>query len=296
MRINNIGYLLKEGVRGIFIHGFMSFAAVCVTVACLLIVGSFYSVMFNVNKMVKDLNETNEVIVYVQEDLSEADALSVGSDISLLENIASSRFITREEAWEAFVAKQDNPKDFDGVDADALQHRYSVILVDNGKLDQTRQELQQIPGVDEVRALDKVAKGFATVQDVLQVAFMVVIVILLVVSLLIISNTVKLAMYDRKDEIAIMKMVGATNGFIRLPFVVEGFILGMLGAGIAFGLEWVLYDAVLAKVAATDGLRELLTIVPFKNVLLPMIAVFGGAGMFVGIVGSWTSIRKFMDV
>ena len=171
-----------------------------------------------------------------------------------------------------------------------------MILTDNGKLDQTRQELYQIPGVDDVRALDKVAEGFATVQDVLQVAFMVVIVILLAVSLLIISNTVKIAMYDRKDEIAIMKMVGATNGFIRLPFVVEGFILGMLGAGIAFGLEWVIYDAVLAKVAATAGLRELLTLEPFKNVLIPMIAVFAGAGMFVGIVGSWTSIRKFMDV
>ena len=120
--------------------------------------------------------------------------------------------------------------------------------------------------------------------------------VLLVVSLLIISNTVKLAMYDRKDEIAIMKMVGATNGFIRLPFVVEGFVLGMLGAGIAFGLEWVLYDAVLAKVSTIDGLTGIFTMQPFKQLLLPMIVVFGGAGMFVGIVGSWTSIRKFMDV
>ena len=296
MRINNIGYLLKEGFKGIFIHGFMSFAAVCVTVACLLIVGSFYSVMHNVNHMVKDLNETNEVIVYVKMDTSEADALSVGSDISLLENIASSRFISKEEAWKTFVEKQDNPEDFDGVDASALQHRYSVILTDNGLLDQTRKELEQIPNVEEVRALDKVAKGFATVQDVLRVAFMVVIVILLAVSLLIISNTVKLAMYDRKDEIAIMKMVGATNGFIRLPFIVEGFILGMLGAGIAFGLEWVLYDAVSVKIATIDGLQGILTLQSFKQLLVPMIAVFGGAGMFVGIVGSWTSIRKFMDV
>ena len=296
MRINNIGYLLKEGFRGIFIHGFMSFAAVCVTVACLLIVGSFYSVMHNVSDIVRDLNETNEVIVYVNMETSEADALTVGSDISLLENIASSRFISREEAWEEFVSKQDNPEDFAGVDASALQHRYSVILMDNGKLEQTRSELLKIPNVEEVRALDKVAKGFATVQDVLQAAFIVVIVVLLAVSLLIISNTVKLAMYDRKDEIAIMKMVGATNGFIRLPFVVEGFILGMLGAGIAFGLEWVLYDAVAAKIATIDGLQGILTLQSFKQLLVPMIVVFGGAGMFVGIVGSWTSIRKFMDV
>lgn len=296
MKINNFGYLLKEGFRGIFIHGFMSFAAVCITVACLVIVGSFYSVMENVRIIVKDLNQTNEIIVYIDDTVSEADALSVGSSISLLDNVASSRFITREDALDTYVGKQENPQDFKGVDADALEHRYSVILHDNGKLDQTRKELLDIPNVSDVRALDEVAKVFATVQDILSIAFIVIIVILLAVSLLIISNTVKLAMYDRKDEIAIMKMVGATNGFIRLPFVVEGFILGMLGAGIAFGLEWVLYDAIVAEVAMIDALRGIITMQPFKQLLVPMIVVFGGAGMFVGIVGSWTSIRKFMDV
>ena len=122
-----------------------------------------------------------------------------------------------------------------------------------------------------------------------------VIVVLLIVSLLIISNTVKLAMYDRKDEIAIMKMVGATNGFIRLPFVVEGFTLGMMGAILAFGLEWVGYDALIQKIAAVDAL-QLFNFVPFQELLIPMVIVFAAAGMFVGIVGSWTSIRKFMNV
>ena len=118
---------------------------------------------------------------------------------------------------------------------------------------------------------------------------------LLVVSLLIISNTVKLAMYDRKDEIAIMKMVGATNGFIRLPFIVEGFTLGMIGAALAFGLEWVMYDTMVAKISEVDALN-LFNFVPFETLLLPMICTFIAAGLFVGIVGSWTSIRKFMDV
>ena len=296
MRINNIGYLLKEGFKGIFIHGFMSFAAVCVTVACLLIVGSFYSVMHNVSNIVDELNATHEVIVYVKLDATQDEYQSVGSNIALLENIYRSDFISREDAWKAFVEKQDNPSDFDGIDASAIQHRYSVILEDNGLLDKTREELRNIPNVEDVVALDKVAKGFDTVQDLLSVAFIVVLVVLLVVSLLIISNTVKLAMYDRKDEIAIMKMVGATNGFIRLPFIVEGFILGMVGAGIAFGLEWVLYDAITAKIATIDVLRDILAMQPFSELLGPMVAVFAGAGMFVGIVGSWTSIRKFMDV
>jgi cell division transport system permease protein len=122
-----------------------------------------------------------------------------------------------------------------------------------------------------------------------------VIAVLLVVSLLIISNTVKLAMYDRKDEIAIMKMVGATNGFIRLPFVVEGFTLGMVGAALAFGLEWVGYDYMVERITAVDAL-QLFKLVEFQELLIPMVITFAAAGMFVGIVGSWTSIRKFMDV
>ena len=125
---------------------------------------------------------------------------------------------------------------------------------------------------------------------------LVVICVLLVVSLLIISNTVKLAMYDRREEIAIMKMVGATNGFIRLPFVVEGFTLGMLGAGIAFGLEWLMYNYMVDRIAQLDASLQLFKFVPFTDLLIPMIATFAAAGFFVGVVGSWTSIRKFMNV
>jgi cell division transport system permease protein len=102
-------------------------------------------------------------------------------------------------------------------------------------------------------------------------------------------------MYDRKDEIAIMKMVGATNGFIRLPFVVEGFALGMMGAAVAFGLEWLMYDALVARINEVDALN-LFSFVPFTELLLPMIATFGACGLFVGILGSWASIRKFLDV
>ena len=147
----------------------------------------------------------------------------------------------------------------------------------------------------KTNAAYELAEGFSTIQDVLHIVSAAIIAVLLVVSLLIISNTVKLAMYDRKDEIAIMKMVGATNGFIRLPFVVEGFCLGMVGALLAFGLEWAGYDAMLQKINEVDSL-QLFSFVPFRELLVPMVAVFAAAGMFVGIVGSWTSIRKFMDV
>ena len=295
MRINNIGYLLKEGIRGMFQHGFMSFAAVCVTVACLVIVGSFSLLTYNVSIMVEDLNQTNEILAYIDTELSEAEAKSVGTQINMLDNILNAKFVSREEALADFIADHDGDEAFNGVEASDLRHRFVVTLEDNRLMKQTDAALQDIPGVVKTNAAYELAEGFSTLQDVLHIVSLAVIAVLLVVSLLIISNTVKLAMYDRKDEIAIMKMVGATNGFIRLPFVVEGFTLGMLGAALAFFMEWGMYDSLIARVAMVDAMN-LFQFVPFQTLLIPMIVVFAAAGMFVGIVGSWTSIRKFMDV
>ena len=294
MKLNNIGYLLKEGFRGIFLHGFMSFAAVCVTVACLVIVGSFSALAYNLDEMVKELNQTSEILVYIDADLSDAEARSIGTKINLLDNVLQATFVSREEALEDFIADHDGDSAFSGVQASDLRHRYVVTLEDNTKMEQTDAQLKQLPGVAKTNAAYELAKGFSTIQDVLHMVSAAIIAVLLVVSLLIISNTVKLAMYDRKDEIAIMKMVGATNGFIRLPFVVEGFTLGMMGAILAFGLEWVGYDALIQKIAAVDAL-QLFNFVSFQELLIPMVVVFAAAGMFVGIVGSWTSIRKFMN-
>ena len=295
MKINNLGYLIKEGIRGIFLHGFMSFAAVCVTVACLLIVGSFSILVYNVNIMVDDLNKTNEVMVYIDETLSFAEAQTIETKIRQISNVYEANLASREEALEDFILDHGGDPAFSGVEAEDLRHRVVVKLEDNSLMEQTVGELEVIEGVAKIKASYELAEGFATLQNILQIVSLAVISVLLVVSLLIISNTVKMAMYDRKDEIAIMKMVGATNGFIRLPFVVEGFVLGMVGAGAAFGLEWLLYDLLVKRIEAMDTL-QLFQFVPFQQLLLPMVCTFGAAGLFMGIVGSWTSIRKFMNV
>jgi len=295
MRLNNIGYLLKEGVRGIFLHGFMSFAAVCVTVACLVIVGSFSILAYNLDIMVEELNQTSEILVYVDSSLSDAEAKSIGTKINMLDNVLKATFVSREEALENFIADHEGDSAFSGVQASDLRHRFVVTLEDNAMMKETDSQLQQIPGVAKTNAAYELAEGFSTIQDVLHMVSVAVIAVLLVVSLLIISNTVKLAMYDRKDEIAIMKMVGATNAFIRLPFQVEGFTLGMVGSVLAFGLEWVGYDYLIQRIGAVDSL-QLFSFVSFQELLIPMIIVFGGAGVFVGLVGSGTAIRKFMDV
>ncbi len=296
MKRNNFKYLFTEGIRGIFLHGFMSFAAICVTLACLMIVGSFYALTHNVSMMVEKMDTTNEILVFVDRELSDAEAKSVSTQLSKIENVYNAIPITREEALRDFVAEYSDKDALSGIEASDLSFRYKVILSDNTIIEETVAEIREIPGVSDVQAAYALAKSFTALQNVLRIASLAVIGVLLIISLLIISNTVKLAMYDRRDEIAIMKMVGATNGFIRLPFVVEGFTLGMVAATAAFFLEWLLYNAVVTRVTAIQALQQLFTFVPFTELMLPMIAIFACAGMFVGIVGSWTSIRKFLDV
>ena len=295
MKMNNIGYLIKEGVRSIFSHGLMSFASVCVTVACLIIVGSFSILMYNLNLMVEELNQTNEVICYVDSVYTDAEAKSVHSRINMIDNVFRADYVSREQALEEFIEDHDNDSAFQGVDPQDLRHRIVVVLEDNSRMEETVALLEQVDGVAMIDAEFELAEGFTTISSVLGLVSTGIIAILLIVSLLIISNTVKLAMYDRKNEIAIMKMVGATNGFIRFPFMVQGFFLGIIGAALAFGVEWFLYDGLVKKITEVDALG-LFNFVPFQELLLPMVLVFATAGLFVGVFGSISAIRKFMDV
>lgn len=293
MKINNFFYLIKEGVRGVFRHSFMSFAAVFVTVACLLIIGSFVALTYNLSLIVQELNQTHQVMVYVDENLTDDEARSISTDINELPNIERADYISREEALEKYAQQHSETGVFEGVDVKTFRHRLEVYLEDNRLLEQSKEELLQVPGVVKVRAAEEVARIFVMVEDVLQMLSTAITVALLFVCLMIISNTVKLAMAARRDEIAIMKMVGATNGFIRLPFVVQGFLLGMVGAGIAFGLEWLVYNGLVSKLTQM-GAGELLTMAEFTTLLPVMITLFAGAGTFVGLVGSFSSIRKYM--
>ena len=296
MKINNIGYLVKEGIRGIFLHGFMSFAAICVTVACLLIMGTFSCFSYNLGLMVEDLNQTNEVIVYIDDTYTLDKAKSVESKLRLLDTVvANTEFVLREDALQNFINDSGTPELYEGVAADTLQHRVKVILKDNRNLEEAMELFKTVEGVAEVRAAEELATFFITMQEVVQIISFVVIVALVLVSGLIISNTVKIAMNERREEIGIMRMVGATNGFIRLPFVVESLILGLVGAGLAFCVQWLLYDAVAVRLNALFN-SAWLRFVPFTQLLLPMAALFTFFGLMVGVVGSFNSIRKYMDV
>ena len=294
MKHNNFSFLVGEGTKAIFKHGFMSFAAVCITVACLVIVTSFGLITYNIGLIVDDLQKENEVLICIDESYTEAEAKSVGSRINLIDNVADARFISREEALQTFVKEYDAVM-YDGVTAETMRDQYIVTLEDNSKLQETIDALKQVPGVATIYSDPTVANAMSTIRNVLSIVSACIAAVLLIVSLIIISNTIKLAMFDRREEIAIMRMVGATNGFIRWPFVYEGLMIGLLGAAIAFLLQWGLYAAV-AKGVATNDTLQLIQIIPFQEMWVPVALIFGGAGILVGVGGSLSAIRRFLQV
>ena len=237
-------FFVKEGAGNMFSHGFMSFAAIGVTVACLLIMGTFTLVAYNANENLADLQQENAIVAFVDETLEESEARALQTQIESTENVADCTFVSRTEARDAYVEKYDDGGVYGDLDATVFRHRF---------------------------------------------------VILLLVSVFIISNTIKLTTFDRRDEIAIMKMVGATNGFIRWPFVYEGLLLGLFSAVIAFGLQWGLYAAVAQGIANSDSL-QILNVVPFTRIWQFVALVFLGTGILVGVGGSLTAIRRFLRV
>ncbi len=290
---NNFSFLLGEGVRAMFKHGFMSFAAICITVACLVIINSFALICYDLNLMVDELQAQTSVLVFVDEGYTEAEAMSVGSEINLIDNVSKAVFVSREQALENFIGDSDRSA-YEGLESKTMRDQFIITLKDNNNVKQTISDLEKVKGVSAVYADIELANAMATVRTVLYISAAAIAAVLLIVSLIIISNTIRLAMLDRKEEIAIMKMVGATNGFIRLPFFVEGFLLGLFGAVFSFFIEWGLYEALRQAILKTD--LKVLIIVPFTDVIAPMILICGVAGFFIGIFGSLMSIRRFLKV
>ena len=288
-------YFFHEGLSNMFSHGFMSFAAIGITVACLLIMGTFTLVAVNANALLEDLEQENEILAYVDDSYTEEQAQALQSELEKVPNVASATYISKEEAMEDFKAQYPDEEMFQDLDPAILRDRFAIRMVDLKLQSQTVEQVKEVEGIAEVNAFEEIAGGFVTVRNVATVVCVALIAILFIVSVFIISNTIKLTTFDRREEIAIMRMVGATNGFIRWPFVYEGFMIGFLGAVISFFLQWALYEAVAQGVDTNDTL-QLIRIIPFSQLWVPVAGVFAGAGILIGVGGSLSAIRKFLQV
>ena len=287
--------MIREGFRSIKTHGLMSFATVTIIMACLIIMGSVALLSLNISYLIKDLEKQNEVVAFVDDSITDEEAAkAIGNEILKLENVSSSEFVSRAQAMNNYMSRYDKSL-MEGIDETVFRHRFIIHLTDIEKLAQTQSQLEDVPGIAKVRAHQEYADTFVKIRNIVSGVALVLMAILVFVSMFIMSNTIKLATFSRREEIAIMKMVGASNGFIRLPFVVEGLVLGILGGGLGFLAQWGLYDLV-TKSLMESLTGDILQVVPFMPIAPMILAVYLGIGIVIGVFGGVNAIRNYLKV
>lgn len=294
MRLNKWGYLIREGFRSIMTHGFMSFATVTIIIACLIIMGSVTLLSVNIDSFIADLENENEVVAFVDETYTDEQAKLVGEAIKAVDNVSEVEFVSREAAMENFMSKYDKGLR-EGIDAEVFRHRYVIKLTDIALMEQTEANLEAVEGVADVNAHLEYANAFITIRNIVTIVSLVLIAMLVFVSFFIMSNTIKLATFGRREEIAIMKMVGASNTFIRMPFVIEGLVLGVAGGGLAFLAEWGIYEVISSKVVGGVA-GNIINVVPFQSLSMMVFIAFMAVGVLVGMFGGVNAIRNYLKV
>ncbi len=287
--------MIREGFRSIKTHGLMSFATVTIIMACLIIMGSVALLSLNINYLIKDLEKQNEVVAFVDDEIEDPEqAKAIGQQILAVENVSSAEFVSRAQAMDNYMSKYDKSL-MEGIDETVFRHRFIIHLNDIEQLASTKTQLEEVPGVAKVRAHQEYADTFVKIRNIVSGVALVLMAILVFVSMFIMSNTIKLATFSRREEIAIMKMVGASNAFIRLPFVVEGLVLGILGGGLGFLAQWGLYDLV-TKSLMESLTGDILAVVPFMSVAPLILVVYLGIGIVIGVFGGVNAIRNYLKV
>ena len=288
-------YYVREGLSSVFVHGFTSLAAMLVIAACLMITGTFALVAYNLDLQIRELEGQSEIVVYIDENVSRDNALALGQKIRALDNVKTAEFVTKEQLFEDYLdslgedayvmeeLRNDNP----------LRDSYQITMDDVSLHADTVKALENINGVAASSSMQEVSERLIQIRQVVNLISYTMVALLGGVSVFIIANTVKLAMFARKEEIAIMKMVGATNHFIRAPFVVEGMFLGLSAASLAFFVLWGVYAYVSAQLA--EG-TAILTMVAFAAVWKEVLVTMLGAGLLLGVGGSVITIRRFLKV
>lgn len=302
MRLSNFGYLCKEGVRNIFSNRLMSFACIGVLVACLLLIGSSVLITLNVNQVVGVVEEQNEIIAYIKEGATADDVQLLDLELGAIDNIIHSRYITNDETLESLrIQIGGDAVLFEGLvgKENPLLNRYILRLDDLSIMESTVAEIEQLENIHKVASHPEVASILTGIKRVVAVAGAGIVLILVVVTVVIITNTIKLTVYSRRREINIMKYVGATDTFIRLPFLVEGMVIGLVAALISFFILGLGYTYLLKWVGENFSTYVSIVVVNainFRDIALYVLGGFAALGMFIGVSGSGMFVRKYLRV
>lgn len=289
--MKGFGYLVKEGFKNVYANRIMSIASVCVLVSCLVMTGAAALFSLNVLNIVDEVEKNNETSVYILKEKNDIEAKQIGAKIQEIENVDKVTFVSKHEAVEQFKNTLGDQL-FDRIkDEDPLNDKYIVSFKDTEKYEQTVDKIKTIDGVQSVTDRRDFARKLTKVSNLVTIVAVCIVAALIVISLFIIANTIRTTMYSRRFEISIMKSVGATNMFVRMPFLVEGMVLGFISAAIATGVLSLLYRAASGMVERIDlGISA----IPFTSVLIILVLSFIVVGVLVGFFGGFISIRKYL--
>ena len=277
-----------------WVNRLMSLASVTVLMACLIIMGAGIMIYFNINNVVDKVQSQNVVMVYVADDASEDETTQIGTSLKGISNVESCEFVPKEVAFQEQIQSMGGDAAlFEGFDEIPLPDAYKVTVKDLSQFENTVSQIKQINKVDSVRENSDLASKLLSLRHAVSIVSVGLVVMLFLVALFIISNTIRITMFSRKLEISIMKAVGATNWFIRWPFMIEGMILGTISGIVSLGVLWGLY-AVAEKVFAQTLSLIGFSLVPFSEYWWQILLVFVAIGLFTGGFGSLVSMAKYL--
>ncbi|MEA5011553.1 MAG: permease-like cell division protein FtsX [Angelakisella sp.] len=298
---SGLQYLIKEGFHNIKANRQMSLASIGVLVACMLLIGASVLFTLNINAVMGYIESQNEMVIFVEDNAGPATVEQLGEALKKNSNIISCRFVSQEEGLHSMMGQMsDSSYLLDGLlDDNPLPASYVVKLSDLSVLAETVEEVQGMTGVQSISAPTDVAATLTDISTGVSVAGTFIVTILGMVSIIIISNTIKVTIFNRRREINIMKYVGATDTFIRLPFMIEGMMIGLISALLSFGVLWVGYEYIMEWIGGTSSSwlqLAYVNLVTFTDIAPVMLGGFATAGIGFGMLGSMFFVGRYLKV
>lgn len=291
----SLGYLTREGFRNLYVNRLMSIASISVLFSCMVMIGAAFMIMVNINMFIGSVEDQNVIMVFVEDEATEEQTKALGESIKAQDNVSKCTFISRESSFEQLKNDMgDSSVLFEGLDSNPLPDAYEVVLEDQELFDETVESLAKLDNVLHIRENRQLAAKLSGLRNTVSYVSIGIISLLLIVSLFIVSNTIRITMDSRRLEINIMKSVGATRWFIRWPFMVEGMMLGVISGVLALLAVWGIYAAVSRSLVSMLSGLGMTSVAPFGKYALILLAVFLGLGLVAGAFGSAVSITRYL--
>lgn len=300
MRSSSVRYLAKEGIRNVWSNRLMSFASIAVLAACLMMVGFATLFAMNLDSMVGYIERQSTIEVFIRDDATNAEVEELGSQLERIDSVDSVTYISKEQALEDYSEQLGNETLLENLgDDNFLPASYRISASDLSEIDTIIQTAERSPAYESHRAPTNVATTITNLKNTITWLGIAIVIALVIVSLVVISNTIRATVFARRREIGIMKQVGATNNFIRIPFLFEGICLGVVAAVVAFLVIWLGYESILnALMNNASALLQSMyqSIIPFSSIWWGIALAFLGGGIITGAAGSVISLRTHLKV